>query len=90
MIFLWLLRWLSEENVKEWWNDEDDTLEKVALHYGEDDDIKSEQRQTFSAKKNRSNMRSRMKTAKTHVVLRTKRAVKNAIPEIMKAKTNCF
>jgi len=33
-----LLIWLSKEHVKEWWNDGDDTLEKVALHYGEDDD----------------------------------------------------
>jgi hypothetical protein len=32
-----LLRWLSKEHVKEWWHDGDDTLEKVALHYGEDD-----------------------------------------------------
>ena len=33
-----LLRWLSKEHVKEWWNDGDDMLEKVAMHYGEDDD----------------------------------------------------
>ena len=33
-----LLRWLSKEHIKEWWNDGDDTLEKVALHYGADDD----------------------------------------------------
>jgi len=33
-----LLRWLLKEHVKEWWNDGDDTLEKVALHYGADDD----------------------------------------------------
>ncbi len=29
-----LLTWLSREHVKQWWNDGDDTLEKVALHYG--------------------------------------------------------
>jgi RimJ/RimL family protein N-acetyltransferase len=29
-----MLRWLSENHVKEWWNDGDDTLEKVAFHYG--------------------------------------------------------
>jgi RimJ/RimL family protein N-acetyltransferase len=29
-----LLIWLSNEHVKQWWNDGDDTLEKVALHYG--------------------------------------------------------
>jgi aminoglycoside 6'-N-acetyltransferase len=29
-----LLAWLSNEHVKQWWNDGDDTLEKVALHYG--------------------------------------------------------
>jgi RimJ/RimL family protein N-acetyltransferase len=33
-----LLEWLSKEHVKEWWNDGDDTLEKVALHYGRNDD----------------------------------------------------
>jgi len=30
-----LLEWLSKEHVKEWWDDGDDTLEKVARHYGE-------------------------------------------------------
>ena len=30
-----LLKWLSTDHVKEWWNDGDDTLEKVAAHYGE-------------------------------------------------------
>jgi len=30
-----LLTWLSNEHVKQWWNDGDDTLEKVALHYGD-------------------------------------------------------
>jgi hypothetical protein len=30
-----LLTWLCAEHVKQWWNDGDDTLEKVALHYGE-------------------------------------------------------
>ncbi|NJL98796.1 MAG: GNAT family N-acetyltransferase [Synechococcaceae cyanobacterium SM2_3_2] len=29
-----LLSWLSNNHVKQWWNDGDDTLEKVALHYG--------------------------------------------------------
>jgi aminoglycoside 6'-N-acetyltransferase len=29
-----LLTWLSREHVKLWWDDGDDTLEKVALHYG--------------------------------------------------------
>lgn len=33
-----MLRWLSENHVKEWWDDGDDTLEKVALHYGVPDD----------------------------------------------------
>ena len=30
-----MLGWLSENHVKEWWNDGDDTVEKVALHYVE-------------------------------------------------------
>jgi aminoglycoside 6'-N-acetyltransferase len=35
-----LLTWLSKEHIKQWWNDGDDTLEKVALHYGaEEPDI---------------------------------------------------
>ena len=29
-----LLTWLSNGHVKQWWNDGDDTLEKVAMHYG--------------------------------------------------------
>jgi len=29
-----LLDWLQREHVKAWWNDGDDTLEKVARHYG--------------------------------------------------------
>jgi RimJ/RimL family protein N-acetyltransferase len=29
-----LLTWLSTDHVKQWWNDRDDTLEKIALHYG--------------------------------------------------------
>jgi len=29
-----LLTWLSNSHVKQWWNDGDDTLEKVAMHYG--------------------------------------------------------
>jgi RimJ/RimL family protein N-acetyltransferase len=32
-----MLEWLSKEQVKEWWNDGDDTIEKVARHYGADD-----------------------------------------------------
>ena len=32
--FQLLLTWLSNDHVKQWWNDGDDTLEKVALHYG--------------------------------------------------------
>jgi aminoglycoside 6'-N-acetyltransferase len=30
-----LLRWLSKEHVKQWWDDGDDTLEKVVRNYGE-------------------------------------------------------
>ncbi len=33
-----MLEWLSKEHIKQWWNDGDDTLEKVALHYGEKTD----------------------------------------------------
>ena len=33
-----MLVWLQESHVKEWWNDGDDTLEKVAAHYGAADD----------------------------------------------------
>jgi aminoglycoside 6'-N-acetyltransferase len=29
-----LLTWLFNDHVKQWWNDGDNTLEKVALHYG--------------------------------------------------------
>jgi aminoglycoside 6'-N-acetyltransferase len=29
-----LLTWLTREHVKQWWNDGDDTLEKVSQHYG--------------------------------------------------------
>ena len=29
-----LLSWLSNDHVKQWWNDGDNTLEKVVLHYG--------------------------------------------------------
>jgi aminoglycoside 6'-N-acetyltransferase len=29
-----MFEWLSREHVKEWWDDGDDTLEKVARHYG--------------------------------------------------------
>lgn len=30
-----LLEWLSKEHVKQWWDDGDDTLEKVAHHFNE-------------------------------------------------------
>jgi aminoglycoside 6'-N-acetyltransferase len=30
-----LLDWLARPHVKEWWDDGDDTPEKVALHYGQ-------------------------------------------------------
>jgi RimJ/RimL family protein N-acetyltransferase len=33
-----LLEWLAKEHVKEWWNDGDDTLEKVASHYAEEEE----------------------------------------------------
>ena len=33
-----MLIWLSNEHVKQWWNDGDDTLEKVSLHYGKESD----------------------------------------------------
>ncbi len=33
-----MLAWLAKEHVKRWWDDEDDTLEKVAIHYGAKDD----------------------------------------------------
>ena len=36
--FSQMLKWLSREHIKQWWNDGDDTLEKVALHYGEESD----------------------------------------------------
>lgn len=32
-----LLEWLSKEHVKQWWDDGDDTLEKVARNYGEEE-----------------------------------------------------
>ena len=32
-----MLKWLSRDHVKEWWDDADDTLEKVARHYGNED-----------------------------------------------------
>jgi RimJ/RimL family protein N-acetyltransferase len=36
-----MLEWLSKEHIKQWWDDDDDTYEKVALHYGQDsDDVK--------------------------------------------------
>jgi RimJ/RimL family protein N-acetyltransferase len=33
-----LLAWLSQAYIKEWWDDGDDTLEKVADHYGRQDE----------------------------------------------------
>ena len=33
-----LLKWLSRNHVKQWWDDGDDTLEKVARHYGAADE----------------------------------------------------
>lgn len=33
-----MLEWLSKEHIKQWWDDGDDTLEKVALHYGNKND----------------------------------------------------
>lgn len=33
-----LLLWLAKPHVKEWWDDGDDTLEKVAAHYGTEPD----------------------------------------------------
>ena len=35
-----LLTWLAKPHVKEWWDDGDDTLEKVAQHYGEESGTK--------------------------------------------------
>lgn len=36
-----MLEWLSKEHIKQWWNDGDDTLEKVEIHYGKgNDDVK--------------------------------------------------
>lgn len=32
-----MFEWLSKPHVKQWWDDGEDTLEKVALHYGVDD-----------------------------------------------------
>jgi RimJ/RimL family protein N-acetyltransferase len=33
-----MLAWLQKSHVKQWWNDGDDTLEKVAAHYGAADE----------------------------------------------------
>jgi aminoglycoside 6'-N-acetyltransferase len=35
-----LLAWLQRPHVKRWWNDGDDTLEKVARHYGNQENSK--------------------------------------------------
>lgn len=32
-----LLEWLSKEHVKQWWDDGEDTIEQVALNYGEEE-----------------------------------------------------
>lgn len=32
-----MFEWLSKSHVKEWWDDSEDTLEKVSSHYGETD-----------------------------------------------------
>lgn len=34
-----LLEWLSKEHVKQWWDDGDDTLEKVVRNYGEEEPL---------------------------------------------------
>jgi RimJ/RimL family protein N-acetyltransferase len=34
-----LLEWLSKEHVKQWWDDGEDTLEKIAQNYGEEKDL---------------------------------------------------
>lgn len=33
-----LLEWLSKAHVRQWWNAGEDTLEKVAQHYGEEEE----------------------------------------------------
>jgi RimJ/RimL family protein N-acetyltransferase len=33
-----MFEWLSKEHIKQWWDDGEDTLEKVELHYGEKND----------------------------------------------------
>ncbi len=38
MISRLLLAWLSKEHVKQWWDDGEDTLEKVARNYGEEEE----------------------------------------------------
>lgn len=35
-----MLEWLSKKHVGEWWNDGDDTLEKIAAHYGAADETR--------------------------------------------------
>jgi len=36
-----MYRWLQKPHVKEWWNDGDDTIEKVTDHYSKEDDLVS-------------------------------------------------
>lgn len=33
-----MFEWLSKDHVKQWWNDGDDTIEKVTFHYGKEVD----------------------------------------------------
>lgn len=35
-----LLEWLQRPHIKKWWDDGDDTLEKVVEHYAAEDDTK--------------------------------------------------
>jgi RimJ/RimL family protein N-acetyltransferase len=35
-----MLEWTSKEHIREWWDDGDDTLEKIAAHYGAADDTR--------------------------------------------------
>jgi RimJ/RimL family protein N-acetyltransferase len=34
-----LFNWLQQSHVKEWWDDGDDTIEKVRMHYSSDADV---------------------------------------------------
>lgn len=37
--FSLLLEWLSKPHVKQWWNDGEDTIEKIAENYGEEENL---------------------------------------------------